>query len=71
MLSSSFQALVRGADGIGESGIWPGWDQIGNTRGMPDDSRLAYRGLDSIRRTLHGLLRQYGPWLVALKTQDE
>jgi outer membrane protein assembly factor BamB len=59
-----FQAVMRGADGVGFSGPVPPWGE------RPDDERLAYAGTASVYRALNGVLRQYGPWLATLRNND-
>ena len=62
-----FQALMRGADGVGASGAIPTGHRFG---GFPADPRLAYQGMTSVYRSLNGLLREYGPWLTTLRNND-
>jgi outer membrane protein assembly factor BamB len=63
-----FQALMRGADGVGASGAIPSWVQ--QTGGIPADPRLAHQGMTSVYRSLNRVLRDYGPWLTTLKNND-
>lgn len=63
-----FQALMRGADGVGASGAIPSWVQ--QTGGIPVDPRLSHQGMTSVYRSLNGLLREYGPWLTTLRNND-
>jgi outer membrane protein assembly factor BamB len=64
ILTTLFQAVMRGADGVGCSGPIPPWGP------RPEDSRLAYAGTASVYRALNNLLRQYGPWLRTLENND-
>jgi outer membrane protein assembly factor BamB len=63
-----FQALMRGADGVGMSGSVPSWVQ--QTGGIPADPRLSHQGMTSVYRSLNALLRAYGPWLTTLRNND-
>lgn len=64
ILPTLFQALMRGAEGVGCSGAIPPWGT------QPDDPRSSYRGTASVYRALGELLRQYGPWLATLRNND-
>jgi outer membrane protein assembly factor BamB len=64
ILPTLFQAVMRGADGVGFSGPVPPWGE------RPDDERLAYAGTASVYRALGGVLRQYGPCLTTLRNND-
>src|SRR5262249_22945734 len=59
-----FQAVMRGADGVGSSGPIPNWGML------PDDPRSSYPGITSVHRALNGVLKQYGPWLATLQNND-
>jgi hypothetical protein len=63
-----FQALMRGADGVGASGAIPSWTEPG--KGMAADPRLSHHGMASVYRSLNTLLREYGPWLTTLENND-
>lgn len=63
-----FQMVMRGADGIGQSGpVGPGW----NNRD-PDrvDPRSGGMGAVSAFRAAYEVLRRDGPWLAALERTD-
>jgi hypothetical protein len=64
VLPTLFQALMRGANGVGCSGPLPPWGRL------PEDDRNGYYGTVSVYRALGGLLRQYGPWLASLENDD-
>lgn len=59
-----FQAVMRGADGVGFTGPMPPWGAI------PDDDRLSYAGTASVCRALGKTFREYGPWLTTLRNND-
>jgi outer membrane protein assembly factor BamB len=63
-----FQAVMRGADGVGASGAIPSWVQ--HPGDIPADPRLAHQGMTSVYRSLNGLLREYGPWFTTLQGND-
>ena len=63
-----FQALMRGADGVGASGSIPSWSH--HPGDIPADPRLAHQGMTSVYRSLNSLLREYGPWLTTLRNND-
>jgi outer membrane protein assembly factor BamB len=64
MVPALFQMVMRGADGVGSSGLLPNWGP------QLDDPRSSYHGSTSAFRALGGLLRQYGPWLTTLHNHD-
>jgi outer membrane protein assembly factor BamB len=64
IIPTLFEALMRGADGVGFSGPVPPWGAL------PDDPRSSYYGTASVYRSLNHLLRSYGPWLTSLKNHD-
>lgn len=64
ILPESFEEIMRGADGVGESGSIPNW---GNS---PSDSRAALLGQNSVYRAMNGMLADYGPWLTTLHKND-
>src|SRR5262249_34150016 len=64
ILPTLFQMVMRGADGVGSSGLLPNWGP------QLDDARSSYHGTTSAFRALGGLLRQYGPWLTTLHNHD-
>jgi outer membrane protein assembly factor BamB len=64
ILPTLFQMVMRGADGVGFSGLVYNWGP------QPEDSRQSYNGLASIFRAGNGLLAAYGPWLTTLKPRD-
>jgi outer membrane protein assembly factor BamB len=61
-----FQAVMRGADGVGCSGPVPPWA----TNGALPDPRTGHYGTASVFRALNGTLREYGPWLAMLENND-
>lgn len=69
ILTTLWQTIMRGADGVGCSGTLPHWDfaLVGNT----DDPRLSWNGEASVYRNLNGVLKQYGPWLASLQNNDK
>jgi outer membrane protein assembly factor BamB len=58
---------MRGADGVGCSGVLPPWTKNGS---LPDDPRVGHYGISSVYRALNGTLRQYGHWLNTLENND-
>lgn len=64
ILPTLFQMVMRGTDGVGCSGPVPSWGP------QPGDERSPYAGTASVFRAVNGLLRQYGPWLTTLRTND-
>lgn len=64
ILSNQLQMVMRGADGIGQSGSTKGFAPL------PSDARSMGPGATSIHRTINGWLREYGPWLSSLKASD-
>ncbi|MFO0841448.1 MAG: PQQ-binding-like beta-propeller repeat protein [Gemmataceae bacterium] len=67
ILPSLFQAVMRGADGVGCSGPVPPWTRDANLR---DDPRVGHYGTASVFRALNDTLRPYGPWLATLEGGD-
>ncbi len=65
ILPMSFLALMRGVDGIGNSGTIPNWGAL------PTDSRSGYPGTASVFRALDGFGLRYGPWLTRLENGDQ
>ena len=65
VLTTLFQMLMRGADGIGNSGKIPNWGF------QPNDPRSSINGLPSVHRALNSSLAPYGPWLSTLQTHDQ
>ncbi len=68
VIPSTFDAIMRGADGVGFSGRVPPWGDHPGDKG--EDARLAYFGTPSVYRATNGLLRQYGPWFTTLGDDD-
>jgi outer membrane protein assembly factor BamB len=64
VLPALFGMVMRGADGVGSSGLIPNWGP------QLEDPRTSYHGTTSVYRALGRLLRQYGPWLTTLKNND-
>jgi outer membrane protein assembly factor BamB len=67
ILPTLFQAVMRGADGVGCSGPVPPWTTNGS---LPDDPRGGHYGTASVFRALNGILKTYGPWLATLTNAD-
>lgn len=67
ILPSLFQAVMRGADGVGCSGPIPPWTNQGS---LPDDPRGGHYGTTTVLRTFNEVLKQYGPWLSTLENND-
>jgi outer membrane protein assembly factor BamB len=67
ILPTLFQAVMRGADGVGCSGPLPPWAKNGS---LPHDPRVGHYGTVSVYRALNDTLRQYGPWLTTLENND-
>jgi outer membrane protein assembly factor BamB len=67
ILPTLFQAVMRGADGVGCSGQLPPWAKNGS---LPHDPRAGHYGTVSVYRALYDTLRQYGPWLNTLASND-
>ncbi|MBC8872630.1 MAG: hypothetical protein H8E44_24615 [Planctomycetes bacterium] len=64
ILSNSMQMVMRGANGIGQSGSTKGF-------ASPEtDPRGAGQGATSIHRRLNQWLAVYGPWLASLEASD-
>ena len=68
ILTTLWQMVMRGADGVGCSDAVPQWHfaLAGNT----DDPRTSWNGISSVYRSLNGVLQPYGPWLVSLQPAD-
>jgi outer membrane protein assembly factor BamB len=68
ILTTLWQMVMRGADGVGCSDTVPQWHfaVAGNT----DDPRLSWNGLSSVYRSLNGVLKQYGPWFASMQNHD-
>ena len=65
ILTTLFQMVMRGADGIGNSGKIPTWGF------QPEDPRSSNNGLPSVYRALNTALAPYGAWLTTLQTHDQ
>ena len=65
ILPTLFQMIMRGTDGIGNSGAIPAWGA------RPSDARATGQGVPTIFRALNDTLRPYGPWLTTLHKQDQ
>ncbi len=63
---SIFQMVMRGADGVGQSGDIHSMGGSGAS-----DVRATGPGVVSIHRTLNNLLKSYGPWLTTTKNNDK
>lgn len=64
ILPMLWQAVMRGADGIGCSGNIPNWGI------QPGDTRSAYAGSQSEFRAMFQAVRPYGSWLTTLENAD-
>ena len=64
ILPTSFELMMRGADGVGESGIIPYMAK------QPEDPRQTYFGVTSTYRALGRITNDYGPWLTTLRKAD-
>lgn len=64
ILPTSLQMVMRGADGVGQSGDTKGYTS------PKTDPRGMGQGTTSIHRTLNELLHAYGPWLRPFETAD-
>ncbi len=65
VLPMTWLALMRGTDGIGNSGFYPNWGQ------QPLDWRNGYQGLAGVYRTLFTTVAPLGPWLQTLTPRDQ
>ena len=65
ILSYLLQQLMRGANGVGQSGGPSGWTAL-----APLDGRSLGPGKPSVHRRLNAWLRAYGPWLAASRAND-
>ncbi len=63
ILPSLLQMVMRGADGVGWSGLAPYLD-------VPSDPRTPGPGTVSVFRELNAMLRRFGPWLTTLESHD-
>ena len=61
------QMVMRGADGVGQSGPVGPWAKSDPTQ---SDARSGAAGTTSAYRAVYELLRQYGPWLATLENAD-
>ena len=59
-----FQAIMRGAEGVGSAGTIPNWGYT------PVEPREGRGGWLSGYRRLNDFLRRYGPWLATLEARD-
>jgi outer membrane protein assembly factor BamB len=62
IMATWFQMLMRGATGIGYANHFLNW--------QPEDARSSEAGAMSTVRAMNNLLRQYGPWLTSLQSDD-
>ena len=65
VLPTLFEMAMRGASGVGESGLIPAFGY------KPSDPRGTDQGLPSIYRALYETLKEYGPWLNTLQNDDQ
>lgn len=68
ILTTLWQMVMRGADGVGCSDHVPQWyfALAGNT----DDPRTSWNGMTGVYRALNGVLNQYGPWFASMENND-
>ena len=64
ILSNLLQMVMRGANGVGQSGTTKGFASI------ESDPRGTAQGATSIHRQLNNWLAAYGPWLTELEARD-
>jgi len=64
-LPTIFAHVMRGVDGIGQSGVGPNWGPV------TEDNRLASQGLFSVHRAANNTTKEYGPWLTTLTKNDK
>jgi WD40 repeat protein/sugar lactone lactonase YvrE len=64
---SLFQMVMRGANGVGQSGKIEPW---GGYHPGQSDPRCAASGTTSSYRAIYELLQLYGPWLASLENAD-
>ncbi len=69
VLTTLWQMLMRGADGVGCSDPVPPWYFA--LKGNTDDPRMSWNGTASFYRNLNAVLQQYGPWFVAMHNHDK
>jgi outer membrane protein assembly factor BamB len=62
------QMVMRGADGVGQSGPVGPWSKDDPTQSDPRNGAM---GTTSSFRAIYALLRQYGPWLTTLENADK
>ena len=68
ILTTLWQLIMRGADGVGCSDPVPQWHFA--LRGNTDDPRLAWNGITTVYRNLNAVLARYGPWLASMHNHD-
>jgi outer membrane protein assembly factor BamB len=69
ILTTLWQMVMRGADGVGCSDPVPPWHFA--LKGNTDDPRMSSNGTCSVYRSLNAVLKPYGPWLVSLQNHDK
>ncbi len=69
ILTTLWQMVMRGADGVGCSDPVPPWHFA--LAGNSDDPRMSSNGTCSVYRSLNAVLKAYGPWLVSLHNHDK
>ncbi|MGA2032769.1 MAG: hypothetical protein ABSG68_10960 [Thermoguttaceae bacterium] len=69
ILTTLWQMVMRGADGVGCSDPVPPWHFA--LKGNTDDPRMSWNGTASVYRSLNAVLRRYGPWLVSMQNHDK
>jgi len=69
VLSTLWQMVMRGADGVGCSDPVPPWHFA--LKGNTDDPRMSWNGTSSVYRSLNSVLDRYGPWFVAMQNHDK
>ena len=69
ILTTLWQMVMRGADGVGCSDPVPPWHFA--IKGNTDDPRLSWNGTSSVYRSLNAVLQSYGPWFVSMRNHDK
>ena len=68
ILTTLWQMVMRGADGVGCSDPVPQWSFA--LKGNTDDARTSWNGMSSVYRNLNAVLNRYGPWLASMRNRD-
>jgi len=65
ILPTYFAHMMRGVDGMGQSGIGPNWGPVA------EDNRGSSQGIPSIHRVVNNTAKEYGPWMTTLENNDK